>query len=234
MSLTECELRNERPERPGEFTFTWSVQNYSYCTKKETECLLSPDFVVAFLGKTKCYLVLYPRGDKQAPGFVSCKFRTYAKDSICNFTLAIRMSNGQFKESDENVYDGSEDFKNGIGYSKFVRFEELKGSDGYLYNDTFTVRCRMWKTSVDIPASVKWEAYSRIKVSKLDYTWILNDISVANGVFENEFNESVDITEFFTNYKEINLQLFEKGSQERNVKFWNPLLLLATSSSKHL
>ncbi|KAG8196118.1 hypothetical protein JTE90_007854 [Oedothorax gibbosus] len=112
-------------------------------------------------------------------------------------------------ESGENVYDGSEFEK---GYSKFVSFEELKGSNGYLDNDTLTLRCRMWKTGFDIPTSVKWEAHSRIKVSKLHYTWILKNISVANGVFENEFNKSVDITEYFTEDTDINLQLFKKGN----------------------
>ncbi|KAG8186211.1 hypothetical protein JTE90_008739 [Oedothorax gibbosus] len=99
----------------------------------------------------------------------TCYLYRRKAEATFNFTLAIRMYNGQFKETDENVFDGSNYFK---GYSKFLSLEELKGSDGYLDNDTLTVRCRMWKTDFDISASVKWGAHSRIKVSKFDYTWI--------------------------------------------------------------
>ncbi|KAG8197749.1 hypothetical protein JTE90_006796 [Oedothorax gibbosus] len=209
MSSTECVLQNARPERPGEFTFTWSIHNYSYGELEEGDCFKSPDFEVEFLGDAKWCLLLFPRGDS-VTGFISfglCNLLNRYEGSNFNFSLSIRKANGQFDEGSETIFK----LFTANGYLKFISCVELMQSDRYLVNDTLTLRCRIWKTDVDIPASMNWEAHSRIKVSKLDYTFIINGVSVTNQEFVNDFNKTVDVTEFFTKVTKTNLQVFKKG-----------------------
>ena len=82
MPSMEGDLKNETHQRPGEFTFTWSIHNFSDCMPKG--CLSSPKFVVGFLGNTRWYLMLYTTGlGVDAPGFFSC----YLNQTLLNWFL---------------------------------------------------------------------------------------------------------------------------------------------------
>ncbi|GIY37153.1 MATH domain-containing protein [Caerostris extrusa] len=44
------------------FTFTWALENASYCFQKKGEEIKSPTFCIQWFNPTKWHLSLYPRG----------------------------------------------------------------------------------------------------------------------------------------------------------------------------
>ncbi|GIX84746.1 hypothetical protein CEXT_811791 [Caerostris extrusa] len=55
----------------NEFTFTWQINNISYCWHKTGDVLVSPTFRVANLQHSSWHLWLYPRGHDNEKNYLS-------------------------------------------------------------------------------------------------------------------------------------------------------------------
>ncbi|KAG8172217.1 hypothetical protein JTE90_012100 [Oedothorax gibbosus] len=203
MNSKKSNLETGELKECQEFTFTWSIHNYNFCTLEEDKYIESPEFVVDFLGDATWCLWLYPKGD-YARGFVSCYLLASGKVFACYFTLSIRKSNGEFKEADKMSFD---EHCTENGCSEFISHEELNGPDVFLLNDTFTIQCRIFKMDTDVPSSVNCYADSRIKILKLNYDWTLKDIEVSN----QNSDKTTDITHCFGKIPSLKMHVLNFG-----------------------
>lgn len=226
--MSSMAMKSETHQRLGEFTLTWSIQNFSDYLLVLGKEISSPNFRLKFLDNSFFWLTLHQNKERDAPDFISCSLHLYySKDTFNNthFTVSIRNSNDQFIER----YAGN--VKRSNRCPKFLNLEELRGTNEYLINDTLTIRYRIWKTEVDIPASIKWEAHSRVKISKLDYTWIVDGILASDKAFENEFNKTIEIARFFIDWTCLEMQVFKKGSLDNDatIHFGMKLCIVGTT-----
>lgn len=159
----------------GGFAFFWSIHNFSHCVQKESEFLESPSFGAE--ENTTWFLRLFPKGNG-APGFASCYIRRDKGVSSTKFMLSFRGRDGLFFNSGENTVE-SYDLEP-VGeqcFLKFNQFNELSGPDApCLDKDTLHLCCRIWRNSNDLLQLVKCHVDTRIKVTKIDFKMILNNI----------------------------------------------------------
>ncbi|GBN88851.1 hypothetical protein AVEN_176736-1 [Araneus ventricosus] len=166
------------------FTFTWTLENASYCLQKKGEKIESPVFVVDEIHKTKWKLWLYPRGESNG-NFIGCflhrEFASEGEDSVeIKYELAFIGESGlvpTFKSLIQHSFSkiGGRDY----GYPKFVKREDvfiLKRST-FLPKDTLTARCRIWKNVGEMTENVRCFARTRIGVEKRSFLWNLENFS---------------------------------------------------------
>ncbi|GBM11924.1 hypothetical protein AVEN_209623-1 [Araneus ventricosus] len=164
------------------FTFTWALENASYCWQKSKERLLSPVFVVEGIENTKWRLALYPRG-KDDDFDISCGLgRNTNSSGVDNVEIDFEIA---FLTGDGTVVLSSGKkrytFQKGnfYGFDKCVaRFEMFSAKRSvFLPHDTLTTRCRIWKSVGEVPESGQWFARTRIGVAKRSFVWNIEKFS---------------------------------------------------------
>ncbi|GFR05691.1 tdpoz2 [Trichonephila clavata] len=110
------------------FTFTWSIENFSYSWQKNGECILSPVFIVDTMGKTKWRLKLYPKGyRKKTKSFISIYLaRESASKELSYHFIKFDLS---FLAADGSVLVSEDITKNMFGV------EKCWGTDGFVKHD---------------------------------------------------------------------------------------------------
>ncbi|GBN51151.1 hypothetical protein AVEN_18701-1 [Araneus ventricosus] len=204
------------------FTFTWKLENASYCLQKKGEDIESPAFVVDEIHKTKWKLTLYPRGEEDG-NYISCYL---SRDSDCTGEKIVEI---KYKLSfigkcglDLTPYGSirASFLKGGgYGYPKFEKREDvfiLKRST-FLPKDTLTVRCKIWKNLGDMAENVRCFALTRIGVEKRSFVWNLEEFSTFQP--EKECTYLIKSTEKDTDLMSVNLSLVGGQNCEEMIHF---------------
>ncbi|GFW20427.1 TD and POZ domain-containing protein 1-like [Trichonephila clavipes] len=161
------------------FSFTWAIENFSFCWKKTGEGLSSPTFIADTIERTKWKLVLYPDGNlSEKNGFMSFFLRR-EEDSKGSTDIVI------FFELAFLAADGSVIKSSGIGEYSFVRgkeggFTEILKKElfksqrqQFLPDDILTARCRMWKKFGQITEEIQCFARTQIGVERRLFVWAI-------------------------------------------------------------
>lgn len=160
------------------FSFIWTIQNFSYCLQQHGESLPSPYFVVDTLGQTEWRLKLYPKGELNPTTIrIDLTYSAASKQRPIeiNYVLSIRSINGAFKKFLARKYI----FATAKGYGSPCSLTpaQLFKRGVYLDNDTLTVQCRMWGSTVDRLTFYKGYAKTIIGVEKTVIMWNLENFA---------------------------------------------------------
>ncbi|GBM11965.1 TD and POZ domain-containing protein 5 [Araneus ventricosus] len=164
------------------FTFTWKLENASYCLQKKGEKIVSPAFQVAEMGDSKWKLWLYPRGKENGNyiGFylhreTDTKGAAYVE---IWYDLAVVAKDGSILKS-VSIDKCALSQDQGIGSKIFQNREEMfvTKRSKFLPQDTLTVRCRIWKTVGEMTEDYRCTARTRIGVQKRSFLWKLENFS---------------------------------------------------------
>ncbi|GBN03065.1 Speckle-type POZ protein [Araneus ventricosus] len=173
--------RKEDTERAC-FTFTWTLENVSYCWQKKGERIGSPVFAVNMAEKTKWRLWLYPRGYRSR----SCVGIFLERNAGCggedvveiDYELALLATDGSILRSSNS--NGRSFRKDQVfGYDKFTPRGVVFLEERLLFlpRDVLTTRCKIWKTCGDVPESGECSARTCIGIERRFFAWNVGDFS---------------------------------------------------------
>ncbi|GBL76120.1 TD and POZ domain-containing protein 1 [Araneus ventricosus] len=205
------------------FTFTWTVENISYCWLKAPEYFESPTFVINAPQESEYSLQLHPRGHQKdnyigfylmkkgnrPPVRIDCEIAFLAKDgSVLASTeytnCTICAGNGDFKERTD-VF--------------------VANRSAYLPEDKLTARCRIWKSDGDMTEDVHLFARTRICIKKDTFLWDIQNFSSLHSeqkctyqiksVVDNEMLMTLDLSlkNPYTDEDSITIQLVSKNGK---------------------
>ncbi|GBM11946.1 Speckle-type POZ protein B [Araneus ventricosus] len=169
------------------FTFTWKLENISYCLEGKDEAIYSPDFVLDSIDETKWCLGLYPRGKDDGNHIGFYLFRD--EDSKGAARVEIKYEPA-FIAEDGSVLKSygalKTDFPKNTGRG-FPQFETLKDvfvtkRSTFLPQDTLIARCKIWKSDGEMAEDVRCFARTRIGVQKRSFLWNVNNFSTLEPV----------------------------------------------------
>ncbi|GFY55609.1 TD and POZ domain-containing protein 3 [Trichonephila inaurata madagascariensis] len=162
------------------FSFTWALENFSFCWQKRGERILSPSFIVDTIERSKWKLMLYPNGDwsKNSLPSDSISFNLRREedskgptDITIFFELSFLAADGSAIMSSEISEDFFDRGKDG-GSPKFLGKELLQSErQKFLPHDILTVRCRMWKNFGQMIEERQCFARTRIGVERRSFIW---------------------------------------------------------------
>ncbi|GFR08011.1 speckle-type POZ protein B [Trichonephila clavata] len=165
------------------FSFTWAIENFSFCWKKKGEGISSPTFIADTIERTKWHLTLYPDGDLSEVKDSISFFLIREEDSkgptdlTISFELSFIAADGSvLKSSGINVYS----FTRGEsgGYPEILNKELLLSQrQQFLPNDILTVRCRMWKEFGQITEEIQCFARTQIGAERRLFVWSIPKFS---------------------------------------------------------
>ncbi|KAF8771296.1 BTB and MATH domain-containing protein 43 [Argiope bruennichi] len=184
------------------FTFTWALENASYCWHKNNERLPSPMFVVDGIEKTKWRLSLYPRGMDNAE-YISCGLNRLADDTDIDsvevdFDIAFITEDGTVLKISNVKRHSFQKRSKCYGFDEFEKRYEVfvvKRSI-FLPDDILRVRCRIWKSVGEITEKGQWFARTCIGVEKRSFVWNIEKFSkldpsnVVNYTIKSVLNEN--------------------------------------------
>ncbi|GBM89277.1 TD and POZ domain-containing protein 3 [Araneus ventricosus] len=144
------------------FTFIWNIKNISFSFYKEQ--FYSPSFSVHEMGGTEWDLLL-----KNGKDDVSCRIRRLNDSGPDEFQLDYELS---FLSADESVllsqiFNKKEYKKSHIDSNSTLSVQKNKilkdNKDLFIFDDTLTVRCRMWDSKESIIQSRRCLAETQIE-----------------------------------------------------------------------
>ncbi|GIY68448.1 speckle-type POZ protein [Caerostris extrusa] len=149
------------------FSFTWLLENASYCFQKEGEEIKSPSFRIQWVEPSDWRLSLYPRGFEDGSNIGVFLYREDDDTSIFKITdfeislLAVDGTTLTFSKSEQNFYS-----QQSIGFPNFARRKQIFNEEksNFLPNDTLRIRCRIWSVLGNIKENVECYARTRIAV----------------------------------------------------------------------
>ncbi|GFR25287.1 speckle-type POZ protein B [Trichonephila clavata] len=165
------------------FSFTWAIENFSFCRKKRGEGISSPKFIADTIERTKWKLMLYPDGDLRGKNDSMSFFLRREEDSKGSTDITI------FFELSFLAADGSIIKSSGIGEHSFVRGKDggfpeilknellLSQRQQFLPNDILTARCRMWRKFGQITEDIQCFARTQIGVERRLFVWAIPKFS---------------------------------------------------------
>ncbi|KAF8771292.1 Speckle-type POZ protein B like protein [Argiope bruennichi] len=176
------------------FTYTWKLENVSYCLQKRGAVIKSPAFVINSIDETKWKLGLYPRGkqygnyigfylyregDSKGPEYVEIKYELEL--------VAEGSSNQTRKEKFKYVFPKS----HGHGSQKFalLKYVFIEKRSLFLPQDTLIARCKIWKTVGEMAEHIQCLARTRIGAQKKSFVWNVKNFSS----FESEKKDTYQI-----------------------------------------
>ena len=142
-------LNNENVEKYFCFTKTntiqlsyeWKIYDFSIINKENGESLKSPEFSSSANENIKCYIQLYPRGDKEeAKDYLSVYFHvTFEKSSKLEanliFSLLDKCGKKIYNRKTNHIFTKP----SGFGFTNYLTRDLLNRS--YLINDCLTIVC---------------------------------------------------------------------------------------------
>ncbi|GFU44300.1 TD and POZ domain-containing protein 4 [Nephila pilipes] len=163
----------------AEFTFTWKIENFSYCLP--WKWVRSPSFVVDSMNETKWCLHLWP---KEYTNGIHIEYYLYREDEdkgpqIINveFELSFLDVNGSplTKKITTSSFENN-DFK---GFAEFVEQETVfkSRSSEYLPEDELTARCKLRRPGTHTRETVSCFAGSYIGVECSAFDWLVKNFS---------------------------------------------------------
>ncbi|GFR15874.1 TD and POZ domain-containing protein 3 [Trichonephila clavata] len=159
------------------FSFTWIIENFSFCWQKVGERISSPAFTVDTIESSKWKLMLCPNGELSEKNDSISFYLKREKDSKGPTGLII------FFELSFLAADGSVVLSNGIveyyfergtggGFPNFMKKELFQHErQKFLPADILTARCRMWKKFGQIIEERQCFARTRIGVERRSFVW---------------------------------------------------------------
>ncbi|GFQ64396.1 speckle-type POZ protein [Trichonephila clavata] len=155
MSVRQKELimANYRINERKCFSFTWAIENFSFCWQNNGEDISSPSFIVDTIERSKWKLVLRPNQKLSETNCLIICFLIREEDSkgptylTILFEVAFLNDDGSvLKSNGIYVYSFTRDTSR--GFSEIFEKELLRSQKKqFLPNDILTVRCRIWKKS---------------------------------------------------------------------------------------
>ncbi|GIX99915.1 TD and POZ domain-containing protein 4 [Caerostris extrusa] len=165
------------------FTFTWKLENVSYCSQKKGEHLCSPQFVVDALAGTKWALSLYPSGfeDGNYVGYFLDRDKdcSSVNDIEIDFVLSFMAADGSALQESKLIKTTIPKGE-GYGWAEFVTTEEVffRNSSRFLPDDTLTARCRMWRSDGKTPENGRMYARTHLGVEARSAVWNIDEFSL--------------------------------------------------------
>ncbi|KAF8770921.1 TD and POZ domain-containing protein 1 [Argiope bruennichi] len=175
------------------FTFSWTIENVSYCWQKKGKQIVSSTFVADTIEETKWKLCLYPRGkenedfiayyihremDSKGPENIELEYELAFLAEDCSILVS---SNSNKRTFPRNWGYGSKEF-----VKRHILFNKISTN---LFPDTIIARCRLWKQVGEIVEEVHCFARTRIGVEYRSFTWKIENFSTFEG--NKEINHSI-------------------------------------------
>ncbi|GFT01645.1 TD and POZ domain-containing protein 5 [Nephila pilipes] len=180
-------MNRKRISGKKSFSFTWVIENFSYCWQKKDEEISSPAFTVETMEKTKWKLILYPKEsvvDDVQEDFISFYLeRQENSKGPANFTIFYEFS---FVGADGSLLVSTELLKYSFqkdemfGCENFVKRNEvlqIRKKD-FLSEDALTIRCRIWNAVRHVTKDGQCLARTRIKVERTSFLWTIKEFSI--------------------------------------------------------
>ncbi|KAG8178311.1 hypothetical protein JTE90_026281 [Oedothorax gibbosus] len=171
---------------PKYFTCTWTIENVSYCLKRDNEKIYSPVFIANVLNGTEWRLFLFFDGNDLS----GVLYREKSDEGPLTITLDLDfaiLSKGSLplvvQERKAQSFIKNFSWK----FSGLCKRTKLLGSrrNTFLPNDSLTVRCRMRKRNEIIPETIICLARTRIGIQKRTFTWAIKNFSTLQPHQEN-------------------------------------------------
>ncbi|XP_071033391.1 speckle-type POZ protein-like B isoform X1 [Parasteatoda tepidariorum] len=158
-----------------EYSFTWKIENYSFCFDKPEETLKSPIFTANNLNGSKWFLTFRPYKEK-GTHVIAC-YLNRCKEDLCSeeiriyFAIALINGNGFSAVEQENSIAT---FHRGTmnGWDKFSDISgwaSVDNRDSSWKKDVLTIRCKIMN-HLNRPESV---AVTEIGIDKYSFQWKL-------------------------------------------------------------
>ncbi|GFY56062.1 hypothetical protein TNIN_348831 [Trichonephila inaurata madagascariensis] len=208
-------------------TFTWFIENFRYCGRKNSERISTPTFAKGINDPIYFSLELYPKGfDIKSKDFISFylySHRSNISDTVYNIDFQL-----SFIAVDASVLVSKRlqvnDFKSGQrwGFEEFVEREEVckKRKKDYLPGDVLTARCRIWDLNERITRNGHLFGRSGTILQRWSFLWNIEKFSSFQ---ESKFsaNESMMTLRFFPSRIENSETLIhvEICTQNRTLQF---------------
>ncbi|GIY49709.1 BTB and MATH domain-containing protein 42 [Caerostris extrusa] len=160
-------------------TFTWTIENASYCFQKPGEEIRSPSFSINWLGQSKWYLSFYPRGreNENYIGFLLNREKDDCRMVGTDFEISLLAADFSILKSskEKTSFYANRCF----GFSNFERRQTIfvDEKSNFLPKDTLTARCRIWTPDGTIEKNVEYVARTRIEVKWRSFVWTIPDFS---------------------------------------------------------
>ncbi|GBN94312.1 Speckle-type POZ protein B [Araneus ventricosus] len=193
------------------FTFIWKLENASYCWQKTGDCIESSSFEIDELEETKWKLRLFHRSasTRNAIGFYLLRDSDSkgAMKAEIDYELAILASDGSALQSSEKTKGTFQ--KNSTSGLFVSRNEVFVARSTFLPQDTFTLRCKMWKRVGEMSKDVQCFARTRIFVEEMSFLWKIKDFST----LESDEKQTYEIKSLESGQQLMCLELFVTGGQ---------------------
>ncbi|GFY55611.1 TD and POZ domain-containing protein 3 [Trichonephila inaurata madagascariensis] len=165
------------------FSFTWAIENFSFCWQKKGESISSPTFIADTIERSRWKLVLYPDGEMSARNNSISFFLRREEDSKgpthlnIFFELSFLAVDGSVVMSGD-IFEYSFDRDKSCGFSEFMKKESLQFHKKQSPpEDILTARCRMWKKFGQITEERQCFARTRIGVERRSFVWTIPEFS---------------------------------------------------------
>ncbi|GFU74209.1 TD and POZ domain-containing protein 5 [Trichonephila clavipes] len=166
------------------FSFTWAIENFSFCWQKRDEEILSPPFIADTIERSRWKLMLFPKEEISHKKNGSISFflkREEDSKGPTDLPIFVELS---FLAANGSVVMSSEIFefsfqRDEVGDLMEIMKKELLQSQRqqFLPKDTLTTRCRMWKKFGQITEDRQCFARTRIGVEKRSFVWKIPEFS---------------------------------------------------------
>ncbi|GBN07960.1 TD and POZ domain-containing protein 5 [Araneus ventricosus] len=165
-----------------EYTFTWFIENYSYCSLKNGENFWSPDFNADDLEGTVWCLRLCPRGLRdEDKGYLSLYLCRRDDDGPENFPLKYELSFLSADGATLRPQQLENTFKKGISYGnhQFLKMNgiSLLEKSVYFPGDNLRLRCKIWIGGGNIHSVTEISARTRIGMEQISFRYVVEGFS---------------------------------------------------------
>ncbi|CAL1294596.1 unnamed protein product [Larinioides sclopetarius] len=227
------------------FTFTWKLENVSFCVQKTGAVIRSPSFVVDSVDQTKWYLGLYPRGkvDRNYIGFYLYRDADSKGAEKVEIRFQLELVANHVSAQDTFKYE----FLKNLAYGTqiFEKREEVfvTKRSVFLPQDTLTARCKIWKSDGEMAEDMQCFARTRIGVQKRSFLWNVKNFSKLQS--DGKITYRIKLSEKGSSLMSIDLYLigdkiseqiihFKLSLQDNTIKFSTLRLSLVDASGERV
>ncbi|XP_015905766.1 speckle-type POZ protein B-like [Parasteatoda tepidariorum] len=198
-----------------EFTYSWTIENYSMCYQRPGKSICSPDFEIATLNKSRWSLHLYPRGfSEDYKEFVSCflcsersNISEYdQEDGVVDFEIKMVDTNGEtlrILRTENCLFQCGYDC---CGWRDYIKRSYIKERIKAWPKDNLVLICYIATKKIK-SKHLATEGLTRIMVDKCSFDW---KISVTH-------SSNWSLSKQFTLFSTLILEIILSASEE-NIK----------------
>uniref|UniRef100_A0A0K0FQ10 Speckle-type POZ protein-like (inferred by orthology to a human protein) n=1 Tax=Strongyloides venezuelensis TaxID=75913 RepID=A0A0K0FQ10_STRVS len=151
----------------NKFNYTCSIPNFSLCTEKTGEKIISPTFKIGSKELSEWCLHIYPNGDKEESKEYVSVFLALLKPDKAKVKFSFSILNDKEEKKNTCTKDNINEIDKGgrCGFPKFVKKDLLmKKTDGLLFNDKLTILCEVEVIDLKSENNVNPETSISIKI----------------------------------------------------------------------